>query len=337
MRTRRPVSSSSDPVSSTRHREPKVAQPHGHVPVLLHEVLDALEITPDDIVLDATLGGAGHSKEIVRRLGPKGVFIGIDADEAAIGRARDALCDVAPTIHLHQANFRSIPVVLEKCGATHITKALFDLGWSSYQLESGRGFSFLTDEPLVMTYDSTPGPEVLTAEKLVNTWAEESIADVLYGWGNERYARRIARAIIRARDQSRITTSGQLADIVKNAVPGFYAHGKIHPATRTFQALRIAVNDEFGALKDGLAGAWKYLGGASEKGGVRRLAVITFHSQEDREVKQLVKEWEQEGTGVKLTKKPIAPTDEEVRSNPRSRSAKLRAVERTLNTYEAEN
>lgn len=291
----------------------------GHRSVLLQESLESLSIKPDDIVVDATLGGAGHSKEIARLLGTKGTLLGIDEDGDAIERARIALKDAVARVILQEGNFRNLESYLGKHGIPKITKALFDLGWSGYQLAAGRGFSFLQDEPLVMTYADNPEGK-LTAEVVVNTWKEESLADVIYGWGEERFARRIAREIVAARRKTRITSSGQLADIIRGAVPAAYRNGKLHPATKTFQAIRIAVNDEMGALKDGLQAAWSAL----EPGG--RLAVISFHSIEDRSVKELMREWKQDGSGEWLTKSPIVPSEEEVRANPRSRSAKLRVI-----------
>lgn len=322
-RTRRSASSSSDPVSSTRHRSEKVVKKKiGHTPVLLHEVVDVLALRPSDIVLDATLGGAGHALAIANHLNTTGMLIGIDADREAIERARAALSTALPRTHFKQANFRTLKEAVAEAGASHITKALFDLGWSSYQLDAERGFSFLKDEPLLMTYADAPQEETLTAEKIVNTWEEENIADVIYGWGEERYARVIAKAICAARAASPIRTSRELGDIIARAVPGKYRHGKIHPATRTFQALRIAVNDELGALKEGLQSAWDLL----EKGG--RIAVITFHSIEDREVKNLMREWEEKGKGERVTRGVVKPTREEIAENPRARSAKLRCIEK---------
>jgi 16S rRNA (cytosine1402-N4)-methyltransferase len=294
----------------------------GHRPVLLQEVIESLAIRPDDIVLDGTLGGAGHAREIVHQLGTKGVFIGIDADAAAIGRAKEALKDAVATVHLVEGNFRNAESYLGKHGIPYITKALFDLGWSGYQLTAGRGFSFLQDEPLLMTYEAEPSEHTLTAEKAVNTWREESLADVIYGWGEERYSRQIARGIIQARAHAKITTSKQLAEIIRSSVPAFYRKGKLHPATKTFQALRIAVNDEMGALKYGLTGAFQKLA----PGG--RIAVITFHSVEDREVKRLFLEWSQTGNAERITKSPIKPSEAELKANPRSRSAKLRVLQK---------
>ncbi|MBI5456668.1 16S rRNA (cytosine(1402)-N(4))-methyltransferase RsmH [Candidatus Kaiserbacteria bacterium] len=292
----------------------------GHIPVLLHETLEALQVRPDSVVLDATLGGAGHAKEIAARLGNEGVFIGIDADKAAVERARVALSAAKPRIYLEVSNFRNLKGVLRNCGLAGINSTFFDLGWSGYQLAAGRGFSFLSDEPLLMTYSSDPA--ALTARTIVNTWEEGSIADILYGWGEERYARRIAKAIVERRKAKQIETARELANIIVSAVPGFYRKGRLHPATKTFQALRIAVNDEMGALKAGLQAAWDVL----LSGG--RIAVISFHSTEDREVKRMMREWAQKGEGELKTKSPIKPTREEILNNPRARSAKLRIIQK---------
>lgn len=327
MRTRRSASSSSNSVSSSPHNaaatetHPGSTDSEGHVPVLLQEVLQSLAPDASDTVVDATLGGGGHARELVKKLGAGGTFIGIDADGAALTRARSIFSNHGPpTIHLVQSNFRHLNDVLSSLGISKINKALFDLGWSSYQLTAGRGFSFLADEPLLMTYADSPRPHALTAEIAVNTWAEKSLADVIYGWGEERNARRIARAIVETRGKTPVRTSRQLAEIIEQVVP---RKGKIHPATRTFQALRIAVNDEFGAIREGLNAAWQHL----VPGG--RIAVITFHSIEDREVKMVTREWEKNDEAKRLTKSPIVPSREEMRTNPRARSAKLRVLEKT--------
>ncbi len=290
----------------------------GHRTVLLQESMQLLAIRPDDIVVDGTLGGAGHAREIARLLGTSGTLLGIDADAAALSRAKEALEGSVARIVLEEGNFRFLESYLGKHGIPEITKAIFDLGWSGFQLTAGRGFSFLQDEPLRMTYADSE--DALTAEAIVNTWAEQSLADVIYGWGEERYSRQIARAIVRAREESRITTSAQLADIIAGAVPPMYRRGKLHPATKTFQAIRIAVNDEMGALKEGLAAAWRFM----VPGG--RLAVITFHSVEDREVKRIMLEWAGNGEGERLTKSVVQPSKEELAENPRSRSGKLRVI-----------
>ncbi len=290
----------------------------GHRTVLLQESMQLLAIRPDDIVVDGTLGGAGHAREIARLLGTKGTLLGIDADAAALSRAKEALSGSVARIVLEEGNFRHLESYREKHAIPEITKAIFDLGWSGYQLTAGRGFSFLHDEPLRMTYADSE--DALTAEIVVNSWGEQSLADVIYGWGEERYSRQIASAIVRAREESRITTSAQLADIIAGGVPPAYRRGKLHPATKTFQAIRIAVNDEMGALKEGLAAAWRHM----SPGG--RLAVITFHSVEDREVKRMMLEWDGAGEGERLTKSVVTPSKEELMENPRSRSGKLRVI-----------
>lgn len=288
----------------------------GHVSVLSEESLSSLAIVPEDVVVDATLGGAGHAKLIAAQLSTAGTLVGFDLDEAAIARARSALSGAKPRIVLHHANFRTIRDTLSS-DALSPTKVLFDLGWSSYQLE-GRGLSFNADETLDMRYGNGP----LTAKAIVNSWAEESLADVIYGWGEERFARRIAKRIVESREKKPIATTLELAEIVRSAVPAPARRGRIHPATKTFQALRIAVNDELGSLKEALTGAWSTLA----PGG--RIAVISFHSLEDRIVKERFASWEREGEGKRLTKKPIVPGKEELARNPRARSAKLRTIEK---------
>lgn len=298
----------------------------GHEPVLLQETLQTLAIVPEDIVVDATLGGAGHARAIADMLGHKGVLIGFDLDTDAIERARNALSGARPSVHLVNANFRHLGTELEKLGIERISKAVFDLGWSGYQLSAGRGFSFLRDEPLSMTYAKTGDARAITAATIVNEWGEESLADIIFGWGEERFARRIARAIIAVREQKPIETSGQLAEIVKAAVPASVRFGRTHPATKTFQALRIAVNDELGALEEGLRGAWHMLA----PGG--RIAIISFHSIEDRVVKRQFAALEKSGAARRITKKPISASPAEILRNNRARSAKLRVIEKNPET-----
>jgi len=310
MRTRR-SQSSSGPVSQEVHRA-----------VLLNEAIEQLAIRKDDIVVDATLGGAGHALAIAELLDKNGVLIGFDLDADAVGRAQSALAGVRPEVHLVQANFRYLDAELQKLGFEKVTKFLFDLGWSSYQLDSGRGFSFLRDEPLHMGYRADAA---LNAATIVNEWEETSLADIIYGWGEERYSRRIAKRIAEERKKRRIISSLQLAEIIKAAVPPAYRYGRLHPATRTFQALRIAVNDELGALREGLASAWKRLA----PGG--RIAVITFHSIEDRIVKHAFAARASAGEGSLIARKPTVPSREEVAVNPRARSSKLRVIEKISN------
>jgi len=317
MRTRR-LASSSAPVSSRQERQQRA--------VLLHEAVGALEIAADDTVVDATLGGGEHAQLITERLGPDGTFIGFDLDPDAIARTREALEGRAPRIHLIEGNFRYLPDALAQHGIVHINKALYDLGWSGYQLQAGRGFSFLADEPLLMTYAKEITDRTLTAAEIVNEWEENSISDIIFGWGEERYARSIARMIVERRKEHPWQSARTLGEAIKQGVPSAYAHARIHPATKTFQALRIAVNDEMGALQTGLRGAWRML---TPKG---RIAVITFHSIEDRVVKRLFALWEKEDNGKRLTEKPIVPTRSEIITNPRARSAKLRVIEKISNT-----
>ncbi len=291
-----------------------------HESVLLREAIDGLAIVPGDTVVDATIGGAGHFSAILERLDGNGALIGIDADASAIERGEAAAVNARPAVHLVEDNFRNLSPILERLGIREINKALFDLGWSAYHLESGRGFSFRVEEPLLMTYGAPlPG---MTAADMVNSASEEALADLLFTLGEERFARSIARGIAEARKRARILTTSDLVNVILASTPGWYQHRRIHPATKTFQALRIAVNDELGALRAGLTAALAHLA----PGG--RIAVITFHSIEDRIVKTMLRDAAHEGAGTLVTKKPIAPSAEETRENPRARSAKLRIFER---------
>ncbi len=303
-----------------------------HTTVLLKTAVDMLDLTPSSIVIDCTFGGGGHSAEILTRLGKDGVLISIDADESAFLEK-----EPAPQQKFVVRNFREIGEVVREAGlyveeaptstnTDHAAKLklpaptaiLADLGWRTDQFEAGgKGFSFKYDEPLLMTF-GTPKDAVFTASDIVNEWEEEHIADVIFGYGEERAARKIAHAIVIAREEAPITTSGELAALIEAEVGRFYRHTKIHPATKTFQALRIAVNDELGALKTLLQDGVALLA----PGG--RIAIISFHSLEDRIIKHTFRQFAQEGKGTVLTKKPITPGAEELHSNPRARSAKLR-------------
>jgi 16S rRNA (cytosine1402-N4)-methyltransferase len=292
-----------------------------HVSVLLQESIDALQLEASDVVVDGTIGGAGHFAALRESLGTEGTLIGIDADDAAITRA-EALPPMqgGPSVHLINDNFRNLGSILDTLGIETIDKSLFDLGWSSFHLSSGRGFSFQAEqEPLLMTY-GTP-EEGKTAADMVNTASEEALADLFYSLGEERFARPIARSIVRVRSQKRILTTGDLVEAVLAGTPGWYHRRRIHPATKTFQALRIAVNDELGAVRDGLTTAIE----RTRTGG--RIAVITFHSIEDRIVKSMFRDAAYAGKGTLVTKKPLAPSSAELVANPRARSAKLRVFE----------
>ncbi len=297
-----------------------------HTPVLLKETIDGLNLFPGLTVFDGTLGGAGHARAVAEIIGSEGTFVGTDLDIAALARTRRALEHLDfPRVVLEQENFRNLDLVLAGAGITQIDRALFDLGLSSFQLEeSGRGFSFQKNEPLLMTFAEAQGESSgrLTAYTVVNSWEEESLADIIFGFGGERYARRIAKAIAEYRLKKEIDSSEELAGIVAGAVPGSYRRGKLHPATKTFQAIRIAVNDELGAIKEALPKCWNVLA----PGG--RIAVISFHEHEDRIVKQFMREKKDREGAAPLTKKPIVPSPIEIRKNPRSRSAKLRIIEK---------
>ena len=301
-----------------------------HDSVLMQEVLEALDVQPNDTVVDATLGGAGHFAALLAALGEGGVIVGIDADGAAVERARAAYAldrrPERPVAHLVNDNFRNLTHVLERLGIGQVDKMLFDLGWSGYQIAAPRGFSFQNDEPLLMTYGE--GGE--TAADIVNSSTEEELADIIFTYGEERFARGIARAIVAARSEERILTTGALVAAVKSGTPRQYHERKIHPATKTFQALRIAVNDEIGAVREGLAAALSALAPSG------KLAVISFHSIEDRIVKGMLRDAAHAGLGILNPKKPIAPARAEIIANRRSRSAKLRVFERAVAVSAAE-
>jgi 16S rRNA (cytosine1402-N4)-methyltransferase len=292
-----------------------------HVPVLLQQAIRSLNVRVGGTYADATLGMAGHSLEIARRLGGSGKLIGFDRDPEAMAIARrrlealgNELGDAMPEVVLHNEPFSMAKALLEPGSLDGL---LADVGVSSLQLdEAHRGFSFQADGPLDMRMDTRRG---ITAEQVVNQAGEKELADLIYEFGEERRSRRIARAIVRARP---ITTTGQLARIVSAAAPAMKQE-RLHPATRTFQALRIRVNDELGELKALLEAA----PGLLKPGG--RLVVISFHSLEDRLVKDALREGTKEGIYHLDSRKPITADEEETDRNPRSRSAKLRTAERT--------
>lgn len=297
-----------------------------HEPVLLKEITEGLSVSPGETVLDCTVNRAGHGVTLATQAGAKGTYIGLDLDRTALEEAKEKLFAipkaVRPKIHLCQENFRNIENLLETLHIDGADKILFDLGISSEELEvSGRGFSFMRDEPLLMTLNSAPAEDSVTAADIVNVWQEKTLADIIWGYGGERNARRIAKAIVEARALKPIKTSMELAEIVKKASPKF-GYSKIHPATKTFQAIRIAVNDELGAETEGLKAAATLL---RPKG---RIAVISFHELEDRIAKRYFQELCREGDFELLTKKPIVPGREETKNNPRARSAKLRIIKR---------
>lgn len=289
-----------------------------HTPVLLNETIKALNLKPDSVVVDCTLGSGGHAKAILEKLSDEGGYVGIDADVEAVKNA-EALKKAKATVHLVHNNFANIGEIVRE-HKLQPTAILADLGWRSEQFESGgKGFSFQSDEPLLMTYGD-PENYPFTARDIVNEWEESSIADIIYGYGEERRARKIARAIVEAREQKPIETARELASIIESVVP----RQKINPATKTFQALRIAVNNELETLKKLLEDGFACL----VPGG--RMAIISFHSLEDRIVKTFFKNLTAENFASKITKKPIIAQKEELKINPRARSAKLRVIEKTL-------
>ncbi len=291
-----------------------------HTTVLLHEAVDGLNLKPGSVFVDATLNAGGHSDLVLSRLDGNVRVIGIDIDADAIARAKANI--TTPNATFFQENFRNLDRVLDQAGVASVDGVIFDLGLSSDQIEgSGRGFSFKTDEPLLMTMKKDPTSTDITAREIVNTWAEDSLADIIFGYGEDRFARRIAKAIVTARELKPIETAGDLAEIVARAVPKF-GFKKIDPATKTFQAIRIAVNDELGALKEALPKAFARL----NPGG--RISIISFHSLEDRIVKRFFKEKAEAGEARLINKKPITPSPQEIAENPRSRSAKLRIIEK---------
>jgi len=302
-----------------------------HDSVLMNEVLTALEVRPGDTLVDATIGGAGHFAALVAALGEGGVIVGIDADSAAVERGRKAYAldrrPERPVAHLVNDNFRNLARILERLGIAPVDKILLDLGWSGYQIAAPRGFSFRSDEPLLMTYRE--GGE--TAADIVNSSSEAALADIIFNYGEERFARSIARSIVEARSRERILTTGALVAAIIAGTPSWYRARKIHPATKTFQALRIAVNDEIGSLREGLAAALKVLAPDG------RLAVISFHSIEDRVVKNVLRDAVQAGLGSMVSKKPIVPSRAEILANRRARSAKLRVFKRSAAIPHAES
>jgi len=305
-----------------------------HTSVLLHESLEGLNIRPDGIYVDGTLGGAGHSSEIVAQL-TTGRLIGIDRDEAALTAAAERLRPWEDRVTLLHGNFGDLGDLLSQAGVTGVDGMLFDLGVSSPQLdERERGFSYRNDAPLDMRMDRT---ESFTARDLVNTWSYEELKRILYSYGEERYAPRIAAEIVRRREEHEIRTTTELVETIKAAMPAAALREKQHPAKRSFQAIRIAVNGELTAVERMLAAA----PGLLNPGG--RLCVITFHSLEDRLVKQAMKDAATGCTcppdfpvcvcGKKpvlklITRKPITASERELGENPRSRSAKLRIAEK---------
>ncbi|MFH1472988.1 MAG: 16S rRNA (cytosine(1402)-N(4))-methyltransferase RsmH [bacterium] len=298
-----------------------------HVPVLLQESVDNLQLESGETFLDGTIGGGGHSSLVAKTFGEKVKIIGLDRDQRAIERSGERLEKLTKNFCLVNESFRNLDKVLEGLGISSVDAILLDLGLSSDQLEeTGKGFSFQRDEPL----DMRMSEEGITAADILNTFSEDVLELILRGFGEERYSRRIAHEIVERRTSKPFKTTFDLIEVVMSATPASYHRGRIHPATRTFQAIRIAVNEELNALEEGLEKAFEFL----RPGG--RIAVISFHSLEDRIVKNFFKNLALEEKIRLVTNpskglragKPITPSEEEVSRNPRSRSAKLRVIEK---------
>jgi 16S rRNA (cytosine1402-N4)-methyltransferase len=287
---------------------------------LLDKAVGYLNLSKGAVVVDATIGGGGHSEEILKKILPGGKLIGIDADRNALAIAGERLKNFSGSFTLINDNFRNIDRILKKENIKNADAVLMDVGISSYQLDdASRGFSIKSDSRLDMRMDQSSG---ITAYDVVNEYKEDKLSEIIEKFGEERFHNRIARFIKDAREEKAIETTGELAAIIKRAVGYKYRNLRIDPATRTFQAIRIFVNDELGALEEALKSAIFWL----KPGG--RIVVISFHSLEDRIVKNMFKGYAKLGVLKIITKKPLVPEHEETIKNPRSRSAKLRVAER---------
>ncbi|MCM8761145.1 MAG: 16S rRNA (cytosine(1402)-N(4))-methyltransferase RsmH [Candidatus Omnitrophica bacterium] len=299
-----------------------------HQSVMLDEVISSLNLKPGDKVLDATIGGGGHSIQILKRIQPGGKLIGLDADASAVKIARQKLEKFGPSCVVVHSNFRDLDKVLSQQNIETLDAALFDIGVSSFQLEdAARGFSFQQDGRLDMRLN----PELLTtAYDIVNRLKEEDLSSIIREYGEERHHKRIARAITRARAGKPIETTLELRRIIHGAIGSRRGRMRIDPATRTFQAIRIAVNDELAALEEGLHKTIARLSPGA------RICVISFHSLEDRIVKNIFREYGRLGALTVITKKPVRPSQQEMAANPRSRSARLRVAQKNNFLYNYE-
>lgn len=306
-----------------------------HVSVLLNECIEGLHINPDGIYVDGTLGGAGHGREVCRRLSENGRFVGIDQDDAAIQASTERLGEFGSRVTIVKSNYVHMKNVLKDLGIKKVDGILLDLGVSSYQLDTkDRGFSYMADAPLDMRMDQS---QIMTAKDIVNSYDEQKLYEVIKVYGEERFARSIARNIVQKRQNKEIRTTGELVEIIRSSTPAKAKNGKGHPAKRTFQAIRIECNHELEVLQDSLEDMVSLL---NHEG---RLCIITFHSLEDRIVKNFFRKMENPCTcppdfpvcvcgkkpeGKVITRKPILPGAEELKINNRSKSAKLRIFEK---------
>jgi 16S rRNA (cytosine1402-N4)-methyltransferase len=292
-----------------------------HISVLLNESIDGLCIKSGDVIVDGTLGAGGHTLEIIRRFGKTVKIICLDLDSDAVARAKKVIDETDSDVIYKTAGFQNIDKILDELNVEKVDGILLDLGISSFQLEEGeRGFTFTKDEPLLMTMKRNPGGNDVTAYSIVNAWSEETIANIIYGFGEERYSRRIAKAIVEARLEKEIKTTFDLVAIIDKAVGKFYKGKRINPATKTFQALRITTNSELSNLEEVIQKGFSRL----KNGG--HMAIISFHSLEDRIVKKAFIDLKEKNLGEVITKKPIVPSIDELKVNPRSRSSKLRLI-----------
>ena len=306
-----------------------------HVSVLLEETIEGLNINPDGVYVDGTLGGGGHSYEICKRLSEKGRLIGIDQDGDALEAARKRLSEFEDRITLVRSNYCEIETILKDLGVSKVDGIVLDLGVSSYQLDNlDRGFSYKSDAPLDMRMDQR---QVITAKNIVNEYSENDLFRIIRDYGEDKFAKNIAKHIVQVREEKPIETTLQLAEVIKGAIPAKIRAKKGHPAKQTFQAIRIELNRELEVLEDSLERMIDLL----NPGG--RLSVITFHSLEDRIVKNVFRTCQdpcicppefpvcvcgRKSKGQVVTKKPILPTDKETEENPRAKSAKLRVFEK---------
>ena len=294
-----------------------------HIPVLLKEVLNYLDPKPEDFIIDGTVDGGGHATEILEKLSTSGSFLGLDWDEKILEEAKKKITTTKPRTFLLVGNYADLPEIVKRENLPKADGLLLDLGFSSWQMEvSGRGFSFnpsADNEPLLMTFDPNRKP----VKEILKEIGEEKLAKILFDFSGERFAKKIAKAIKDRERRNPIEKVSELREIVESAVPKSYERGRINPATRTFQALRIYANDELGNLEKILSN----LSNLIHPNG--RVVIISFHSLEDGMVKRCFRELAKEGVATILTKKPVTASSEEIRENPRSRSAKLRAIKLT--------
>ncbi|MFH1269783.1 MAG: 16S rRNA (cytosine(1402)-N(4))-methyltransferase RsmH [Candidatus Omnitrophota bacterium] len=291
-----------------------------HIPVMVGEVIDYLDLSPGKVIVDATIGTGGHSREIIERIMPGGRLIGIDRDEDSLTVARERLRDFGSACEFVYGNFVDMDEIMKNLNIKKIDGILFDLGLSTYQLEdSDRGFSFQSEGPLDMRFDRK---SFISAYDLINNLNEDEISAMLWTFGQERWHNRIAHFLVEERQKHSIDTTRELSDIVVRAIPHKYRHYHIHPATRTFQAVRIAVNRELETIEAGISKAIELLDRAG------RICVISFHSLEDRIAKFSFRKFSASGQVRIITPKPLTPKEDEVRENRASRSSKLRVAEK---------